>query len=113
MGRMRYGVAKALEAEADAILAESIKGVKSHAAKSDILTPWKEQQRRRREVYVGTGVPDPSVRQGMYHRRSNTAHPHLNSRDGFVQSRRGESTPRRQESSLSTFVMSHFLEGGQ
>lgn len=82
MGRMRYGRHAGLEDEADRLIHESLAGVTSMAAKSDILTPWKEQQRRRREVYVSSGVPDPSVRQGMFHRRINPARPHLNSRDG-------------------------------
>ena len=81
MGRMRFGIALALETEANDLLARSMEGVTSHAAKSDILTPWKEQQRRRKEVYVTSGIADPSVRSGMYNRVLNPTRPDLNSRD--------------------------------
>ena len=80
--RMRFGVHAALEAEADRLLKESLVDVKSHQAKSDILTPWKLQDRRRREVMVSTGTPDPAIRSGMFHRRLNPQYPHLNSRGG-------------------------------
>lgn len=84
MTRMRYGIHKALEAEADLLLARSLSGITSHAAKSDILTPWKEQERRRREVYVTGGSPDPAIRRGMFKRSANPSSPHLNSRDGIA-----------------------------
>jgi hypothetical protein len=97
--RLRYGVAKALEEEANEILAKSTRTERA-PDKSDILTPWKETQRRRREIYVGTGVPDPALRRGMFHRQINPTKPHLNSRDGFAPPRQ---EPRR-ESSLASFV---------
>lgn len=55
-----------------------------HSEKSDILTPWKEQDRRNREVYVESGTPDPSVRRGMFHRAYNPERLDLNSREGIA-----------------------------
>jgi len=112
MGRMRFGVHKPLEEIADAIIAESLRGVTSQSAKSDILTPWKERDRRSREVYTGVGTPDPSIRQGMFHRRVNPSLPHLNSRDG-VSSALARRTTRSQGpsvASLADFVAQH-IEG--
>lgn len=111
MGRMRYGVHRPLEDIADQLIAESLRGVTSQAAKSDVLTPWKERDRRRREVFTGTGTPDPAIRHGMFHRAVNQSMPHLNSRDGVASAlaRRtqpsGTPVPRQ---SLADFVASHF-----
>lgn len=106
---MRFGVHKPLEEIADALLADSLRGVTSQEAKSDILTPWKERDRRRREVYTGVGYPDPSIRSGMYHRRSNPGSPHLNSRDGVAQvlARRTVAESPFPRSSLADFVAQH------
>jgi hypothetical protein len=100
MGIVRRGVHRPLEDEANRILKESLKGVTKHSEKSDILTPWKEQARLRREVYVPSGVPERAVRQGMFHRAANSRRPDLNSRDGLA---------RRVKSSkpLSDFVADH------
>jgi len=87
--RMRYGIAKALEEEADALLRQSLSSVTSHALKSDILTPWKDQERRRREVYVASGTPDPAIRRGMFRRSMNPVQTHLNSREGIAPPQRG------------------------
>ena len=103
MGRLRYGVARALEDEANAILRASLTNVRA-PEKMDILTPWKEQQRRRREIFVATGTPDPAVRQGVFSRRTNPARPHLNSRDGIVPPRPGELRRSDSTSTLSSFV---------
>jgi hypothetical protein len=84
---MRYGVHRPLEDEANRLIRESLKGVTSHSAKSDILTPWKEQERQRREIKVASGSPDASTRKGMYHRVINRAKPELNSRDGIARAR--------------------------
>lgn len=84
----RYGVHKDLEAAADALIKESLKDVTSQSAKSDILTPWKEMDRRSREIYVPSGTPDASLRKGMYIRAYNPLHDHLNGRDGHVTPRR-------------------------
>lgn len=86
---VRRGVHAELEAAADQMLWDSLKGVTSHQAKSDILTPWKLQERQRRELMVPSGTPDPAVRKGVYHRSINTTRPELNSRDGVVRGRRG------------------------
>lgn len=82
MGVIRSGVYLALEAEADQLLHDMLAGVKSHSEKRDVLTPWKDRDRRSREVYVPSGTPDPSNRLGMYHRAFNAKQQHLNSRDG-------------------------------
>lgn len=82
--RVRYGVCEHLEAEANRLIAESLAGVTSQAEKSDILTPWKEADRRRREVVPSNGMPDGQIRRGMYHRAPNTHKTYLNSRDGVA-----------------------------
>lgn len=64
------------------MLRDSLAGVTKHSDKSDLLTPWKQQERYRREVYVTSGTPDPSVRSGIFSRAQNPARPHLNSREG-------------------------------
>lgn len=87
MARQRYGVHLPLEEEANRLIRESLAGVTRHTAKADILTPWKETDRRRREVYTRSGVPDANVRRGMFHRASNSARPELNSRGGVAQAR--------------------------
>lgn len=81
---LRHGVAPHLEAEADRLIKESLKGTTRFSDKDDILTPWKERMRHEREVFNSTGVADPAVRRGMYHRVKNTQHPHLNSTEGVV-----------------------------
>ena len=82
--RMRHGVNPHLEDAANEILRQSMAGVTSHEAKRDILTPWKEKDRRSREVYAGTGVVDPALRRGNFNRVANKAAPHLNSIEGKV-----------------------------
>lgn len=79
---LRRGVHRPLEDAADALIKESLAGVTKHSDKADILTPWKEAERRRREVMVPSGVPDAANRQGIFHRVINTGAPHLNSREG-------------------------------
>lgn len=83
-GVVRYGIHPLLEAEATALIAASLEGVTSQSAKSDILTPWKEADRRSREVLSASGVVDAQIRKGIYGRVANTRQPHLNSRDGVV-----------------------------
>jgi hypothetical protein len=84
MGQLHFGVHQQLEDAATELIRKSLEGVTSMSAKSDILTPWKEQDRRRREVYTAEGVPDGALRRGMYHRAWNSTHRHLNSMDGVV-----------------------------
>lgn len=79
---LRTGLHKPLEDLANEMLRVSLSGVTAHSAKSDILTPWKEQDRRRREVYTTAGTPDASLRRGDFHRGINTSAPHLNSVEG-------------------------------
>ena len=79
---LRRGVHRPLEDEATRLIMKSLEGVTSMEAKKDILTPWKEADRHRREILVASGFPDRSIRQGMYHRVWNSRQTHLNSRDG-------------------------------
>lgn len=101
MPPLRRGTHLPLEDEANRLIRESLKGVTKHSAKSDILTPWKEQERRRREVYVAAGSPDPATRKGMFHRALNTTKPELNSRDGISRAR---SFGKNRTASLSAFI---------
>lgn len=90
---MRFGEHPLLEAEADRLIRLSLKGVTKFSEKKDILTPWKEGECRRREVYSHNGVAESTSRSGLYRRKANTARPELNSRDGVLRPRaRGMST---------------------
>lgn len=82
MGEIRYGVHLPLEKAADELIFGSLRGITSQTAKKDILTPWKEMDRRSKEVMAHSGTIDPSIRRGMYHREVNRTKPYLNSRDG-------------------------------
>lgn len=84
MGQLHSGVHQQLDDAATELIRKSLEGVTSMSAKSDILTPWKDQDRKRREVYTEGGVPDGALRRGMYHRAWNSTHRHLNSVDGKV-----------------------------
>lgn len=80
---IRNGRHEQLEAEADALLFGSLKGITSREEKSDILTPWKEKNRKSREILSKTGHPiDAALRKGIYHRAYNRVQTHLNSYDG-------------------------------
>jgi hypothetical protein len=89
---VRHGIHPHLEAEANAIIFGALRGVTSQAEKSDILTPWKEQDRRAREVLATSGTVDPALRRGMYHRVANFTQPHLNGREGHSRASRTGST---------------------
>jgi hypothetical protein len=91
MGRLMYGINHALDDEATALIKASLEGVTRNADKSDILTPWKEKDRKDREVYTDSGTPDPAFRKGMFRRAWNSRDSHLNSRDGHVRGRRVQS----------------------
>lgn len=82
--RMKSGVCWSLEEEADRLIRESLANVTAHSAKRDILTPWKEKDRRRREVYNHKGVADASLRRGMFSRVANLEAPHLNAVESKV-----------------------------
>lgn len=99
LGRVRYGTNLVLEEEANEIIFGHLRGISSREEKSDILTPWKEKNRLSKEVYNVTGFPQPSIRNGMFHRTLNRARPWLNSRDGIAQ------TASRQDHSIA---MKHF-----
>lgn len=81
---MKFGVDRELEEQANELIRQSLEGVTSHEAKKDILTPWKQADRYRREVYVVSGTPDPAIRKGFFHRVYNRFAPHLASRDGVA-----------------------------
>jgi hypothetical protein len=90
---MRIGVAPLLEAEANRLLRESMAGITKFSEKSDILTPTKERERRRREQFSPQGFADASYRKGVYGRVMNPSAPHLNSSEGLSRPRtRGLST---------------------
>lgn len=81
--RVKSGIHEGLEAMANEILFGSLKNVTSREEKSDILTPWKEKNRKSREILSRSGHPiDGALRRGMYHRAYNSRQPHLNSYDG-------------------------------
>jgi hypothetical protein len=82
MGQLHSGVHQPLDDAATELIRQSLEGVTSMSEKSDVLTPWKEMDRRRREVYTVEGAPDGAVRRGMYHRAWNSSAPHLNSVEG-------------------------------
>lgn len=103
LGRIRYGTNLVLEEEADAIIFGHLRGISSREEKSDVLTPWKLKNRLAKEVYNVTGIPQPSIRNGMFHRALNRARPWLNSRDGIAQ------TASRQDHSIA---MKHFNGAG-
>lgn len=99
MGQLHSGVHQPLDDAATELIRQSLEGVTSMSEKSDVLTPWKEMDRKRREVYTEDGVPDGAVRRGMYHRAWNSNSPHLNSVEGRVPPllavlRTGRSDPR-------------------
>ncbi len=88
--RLRHGTCRELEDQADELIRQSLAGVTSRAAKSDILTPWKQQDRLDHEVYPASGFADPAVRNGVFGRAWNPKYPHLNSRDGKYPVRRAQ-----------------------
>lgn len=88
--RLRHGTSRELEAQAEELIHDSLKGVTSREAKSDILTPWKAQDRLDHEVYPAAGIADPAVRSGQFSRAWNSKYPHLNSRDGYYPVRRAQ-----------------------
>lgn len=106
-GVPRSGTHPQLERAANEMLRQSMAGVTKHSDKADILTPWKEQDRYRREVYVESGIPDPAVRQGNFNRVANAARPDLNSRDGLSRTNR----TRDIGGSLTSFVDDQFGDG--
>lgn len=97
------GVHRSLDDAATELIRKSLEGVTSMEAKRDVLTPWKEKDRRDREVLSASGVPDASTRSGMYHRAWNSRDTHLNSRDGIARGSRF--------GTLKEFVDGHAQEG--
>lgn len=99
MGTLRYGVHRVLEDAATEMIRRSLIGVNGHEAKRDVLTPWKERDRKSREVFVPSGTPDPALRVGNFNRALSPVS-HLNSVNGSAR-------PRRRQSSLAKFVEEH------
>jgi hypothetical protein len=108
MGVLRTGVHQPLEDEADAMLKLDLAKTSSVRDRGDILTPSKEALRRRREVLVASGTPDPSVRQGIYGRALNRVQTHLNSREGGASGGRRTVGGSKSAASLSDFVERQF-----
>lgn len=85
MGKMHYGVHRALEREADRLVRKSLENAK-RPSDIDVMTEWKTADRRRREIKVASGTPDAAIRQGMFHRAANRTRLDLNARDGIARS---------------------------
>lgn len=67
-GIVRTGLHKPLEDAANEILRQWASGITRNADKADVLTPWKEHDRRSREIYVNSGFPDGALRRGIFSR---------------------------------------------
>lgn len=107
MARMRHGVHPILEAEANRILKEGLSSVTRHQDKADILTPWKQWDRRSHEVFSPTGVVD-AQRAGVFGRAVNPTRPELNSRpSGFHAPSLNPNGTGRGEFSLAQFIEEH------
>lgn len=104
---LRHGVHAPLEEAANALIYEQVRQIKKHS-ENDILTPWKEKDRRRHELYVTSGIPDPANRLGIFHRVTNPVRPEMNSREGW--SRVTPSIYRQQESTLASFIDEHGMD---
>lgn len=85
-GIVRHGVHAPLEAAADELIFGHLAKVTRSADKADVLTPWKERDRRKREIYVPTGVPDAALRSGIFNRAENPdpRYRHLNSMEAAI-----------------------------
>lgn len=84
MSQLRFGTHERLEEAADEILRASFVGVTRAEERGGVLTPYMLASRRAREVYPASGIPDPAMRKGIFHRAYNPARPDLNSRDGIA-----------------------------
>lgn len=82
MNEIRSGIFLPLEQAADELIFGALAKITKQSEKRDILTPWKDADRRRKEVMASGGTVDPAVRRGMYGRAANPWKPYLNSRDG-------------------------------
>lgn len=79
---VRHGTNHLLEEKATALILASLDGVTNREHKADIMTPWKERDRKRKEILTTSGAQvDPSVRRGQYSKAYNPDKPQLNSRD--------------------------------
>ena len=73
LNSLHTGVNPELEEQANAILREGRRGVTALSEKKDYLTEEQMNLRHAREVLNSNGVPDPSIRQGLYRRAYNPA----------------------------------------
>lgn len=85
-GIVRHGVHAPLEDAANALIFGHLAKVTRSADKADVLTPWKERDRRSREIFVSTGTPDAALRSGIFNRVRNPdpRYKHLNSVEAGV-----------------------------
>lgn len=65
------GINYDLEEQANAILRDGRKGITALSEKKDYLTDEQLSLRQAREVLNSNGVPDPSIRKGLYRRSYN------------------------------------------
>lgn len=77
------GINSELEEQANAILREGRRGITALSEKKDYLTEEQLHLRQSREVLNSNGVPDPSIRKGLYRR---TYNPLSNGRPRKIQS---------------------------
>jgi hypothetical protein len=98
MALQRFGRHAPLEDAADSLLRASTDGWKE---KCDIMSPRRERRVKEREIYVNSGVAEPTNREGLFRRSANATRPDLNSRN------RSRPPARGMSDSLSTFVAEH------
>lgn len=68
LSNLYSGINADLEEQANAILREGRRGITALSEKKDYLTEEQLNLRQAREVLNSNGVPDPSIRQGLYRR---------------------------------------------
>lgn len=91
--RVHSGTNAQLEAYADQLIKDSLEGVTSREAKSDIITPWKQKHRDLHEILSRSGAAiDPAIIRGTFSKAWNATAPHLNSREGAARAPRMPST---------------------
>lgn len=98
-GIIRTGRHSPLEDVADEMLRVQLSAITRNADKSDVLTPWKENDRRSKEVYVPSGTPDGSLRRGIFSRAGVTSDSGL----GHLSSVEGQRAPKYRGSGPSSW----------
>ena len=95
MARQKFGRDERLEEAADELLRSSVKKnilglpVRNEWMNLGIQMQYRQDFIKRHEVYVPSGAPDASEREGMFHRVLNRAVPRLNARSGRARHSRG------------------------